>query len=207
AGYTRFFPGTLVMIVLFTAIFATISIIEDRNEGFLQGVLVAPVSRWAMMLGKVFGGASIALVQAALFLALGWATVEGVSPTPLGAVMAVAMSAVLAVALTGLGFLIAWRMESTQGFHAIMSVFLLPMWFLSTAFFPHDAGGWVGTLVRLNPLSFGVAGLRQYLQPADPGPAWPSLGLSWAVAIGFAAVMLVACWRVTSVRTKGDFKT
>src|SRR5215210_1966501 len=75
-GYAHFFPGTLVMILLFTAIFATISIIEDRNEGFLQSVLVAPTPRWAMVLGKVVGGAAIAMIQALLFLALGAATLR-----------------------------------------------------------------------------------------------------------------------------------
>ena len=70
--YAHFFPGTLVMILLFTAIFATISIIEDRREGFLQGVLVAPVPRWSMVLGKVLGGAAIAMLQGLLFLVLGW---------------------------------------------------------------------------------------------------------------------------------------
>ena len=70
--YAHFFPGTLVMILLFTAIFATISIIEDRREGFLQGVLVAPVPRWSMVLGKVLGGAAIAMLQGLVFLLLGW---------------------------------------------------------------------------------------------------------------------------------------
>src|SRR5215207_7900141 len=71
-GYAHFFPGTLVMILLFTAIFATISIIEDRREGFLQGVLVAPIPRWAMVLGKVLGGTAIAMLQGIVFLLLGW---------------------------------------------------------------------------------------------------------------------------------------
>src|SRR6187397_3188458 len=70
--YAHFFPGTLVMILLFTAIFATISIIEDRREGFLQGVLVAPVPRWSIVMGKVLGGAAIAMLQGLLFLVLGW---------------------------------------------------------------------------------------------------------------------------------------
>lgn len=70
-GFAFFFPGTLAMILLFTAIFATISIIEDRSEGFLQSVLVAPAPRWAMVLGKIVGGATIALLQALVFLVLG----------------------------------------------------------------------------------------------------------------------------------------
>ncbi|MEM9659497.1 MAG: ABC transporter permease, partial [Planctomycetota bacterium] len=138
--YGHFFPGTLAMILLFTAIFATISIIEDRNEGFLQSVLVSPAPRWAMVAGKVLGGATIALLQGMLFLGLGWLTLD--IDVGLAALCgAVGMMAVIAVALTGLGFSIAWRMESTHGFHAVMSVFLLPMWLLSGAFFPSGGEG------------------------------------------------------------------
>ena len=85
-GFAFFFPGTLAMILLFTAIFATISIIEDRREGFLQSVLVAPAPRWAMVLGKIVGGAVIALLQALVFLALGWLTMGLTSS--LGSVLA-----------------------------------------------------------------------------------------------------------------------
>ena len=180
--YAHFFPGTLVMILLFTAIFATISIIEDRREGFLQGVLVAPVPRWAMMLGKVLGGAAIAMLQGLVFLFLGWlAGAVGwypvLSTTPLAVVASFVLMFVISIALTALGFLIAWRMDSTQGFHAIMSVFLLPMWLLSGAFFPMDVGGWLGAIVRVNPLTYGVAGLRHYLQNGGSEIAGlPSLG-------------------------------
>src|SRR4029079_6810495 len=168
-GYAHFFPGTLVMILLFTAIFATISIIEDRREGFLQGVLVAPIPRWTMVLGKVFGGAAIAMLQGTVFLVLGLiATKAGwfnvIDSTAGGLLAAFLLMLVVSIALTGLGFLIAWRMDSTQGFHAIMSVFLLPMWLLSGAFFPMDVGGWLGWIIRINPLTYGVAGLRYYLQ-------------------------------------------
>src|SRR5215218_7992880 len=88
-GYAHFFPGTLVMILLFTAIFATISIIEDRREGFLQGVLVAPIPRWTMVLGKVLGGTAIAMLQGIVFLLLGWLAgkvgwFEVISPTAVG---------------------------------------------------------------------------------------------------------------------------
>jgi ABC-2 type transport system permease protein len=209
-GFTHFFPGTLAMILLFTAIFATISIIEDRREGFLQSVLVSPAPRWAMVLGKVVGGAAIALIQGLLFLALGWATLRMESgPGQLAA--AVALMAVLALALTGLGFAIAWRMDSTHGFHAVMSVFLLPMWLLSGAFFPGDDGP-LAWIVRLNPLTYGVAGLRHYLTFAsDAGAdaaasvgALPSLPLCWAVTLGFAALTLGAAWRVAGTRTTGD---
>jgi len=211
--YAHFFPGTLVMILLFTAIFATISIIEDRREGFLQGVLVAPIPRWSMVLGKVLGGAAIAMLQGLLFLALGWFTVKDIHPTPPGFVAAVVLMFVISIALTALGFLIAWRMDSTQGFHAVMSVFLLPMWLLSGAFFPMNAGGWIGWIVKLNPLTYGVSGLRQLLQyPDSAAPdavaaasaGLPSLGLSWLVSLAFAVVMLAAAWRIAGTRSRGD---
>ncbi len=209
--YAHFFPGTLVMILLFTAIFATISIIEDRREGFLQGVLVAPIPRWAVVLGKVLGGAAIAMLQGILFLALGWlAGALGwytvLSTTPLGVFASLVLMLVISIALTALGFLIAWRMDSTQGFHAIMSVFLLPMWLLSGAFFPHDVGGWLGWIVSINPLTYGVAGLRHYLQngmsPADS--ALPSLAVCWLVSLAFAGLMLAAAWRIAGTRSTGD---
>ena len=221
--YAHFFPGTLVMILLFTAIFATISIIEDRNEGFLQSVLVAPAPRWAMVLGKVLGGAAIAMIQSPLFLALGAATLGFQSS--LGEVLqAVVLMALIATALTGLGFAIAWRMESTHAFHAIMSVFLLPMWLLSGAFFPMGGEGTLAWIVRLNPLTYGVAGLRHYLQfapaadaasrqPAAAGAAalravdaLPGLPLCWIVTLAFALLMLLAAWRIAATRTAGDLK-
>jgi ABC-2 type transport system permease protein len=209
-GYAHFFPGTLVMILLFTAIFATISIIEDRREGFLQGVLVAPIPRWAMVLGKVFGGASIAMVQGTVFLVLGmvattlkWFDVVDSSVGDL--VAAFLLMLVVSIALTGLGFLIAWRMDSTQGFHAIMSVFLLPMWLLSGAFFPMDVGGWLGWIIYINPLSYGVAGLRHYLQNGDTEAAHlPSLATCWIVSLLFAGLILAAdCW-IAGKRTTAD---
>jgi ABC-2 type transport system permease protein len=202
--YAYFFPGTLVMILLFTAIFATISIIEDRREGFLQGVLVAPIPRWAMVLGKVLGGTAIAMLQGLIFLILGLATKQ-VSTTMFGLFGAVLMMFVVSVALTALGFLIAWRMDSTQGFHAIMSVFLLPMWLLSGAFFPMTVGGVLGWIIRINPLTYGVAALRAYLQNGDVAAAdLPSLATCWIVSLLFAGLMLGADWWIAGKRTTGD---
>jgi ABC-2 type transport system permease protein len=217
--YAHFFPGTLVMILLFTAIFATISIIEDRNEGFLQAVLVAPAPRWAMVLGKVLGGAAIAMIQGLLFLALGAATL-GIRSSLGDVGLSIVFMALIALALTSLGFAIAWRMESTHAFHAIMSVFLLPMWLLSGAFFPAGGEGVLAWIVRLNPLTYGVAGLRHYLRFAPPaadaadvaaaasGPvdALPGLPLCWIVTSAFAAAMLALAWRVAATRTSGDLK-
>ncbi len=208
--YAHFFPGTIVMILLFTAIFATISIIEDRREGFLQSVLVAPVARWAMVLGKVLGGAAIAVVQGVLFLALGLATLN-IDASPLDIVQAVALMSVISIALTALGFTLAWRMDSTQGFHAIMSVFLLPMWLLSGAFFPQGAEGRLGWIVAVNPLTYGVAGLRQLFHVEETAAVAtttvatpPTLAFCWLVSLGFAALMLAAAWRIANTRSTGD---
>ena len=205
-GPQFFFPGTIAMILLFTAIFATISIIEDRREGFLQSVLVAPAPRWAMVLGKILGGAAIAMLQAMLFLGLGWLTLR-LTSSPLELLMSVVLMAVIAVALTSLGFVIAWRMDSTQGFHAIMSVFLFPMWLLSGSLFPDEAGSWLTMISRLNPLTYGVAGLRHYWRFEEQTVAvdvLPSLTVCWLVTWVFAGVMLLSAWRIADSRTTGD---
>jgi len=205
-GYRYFFPGTLVMILLFTAIFATISIIEDRREGFLQTVLVAPVARWAMVLGKILGGSLIALVQALAFLALGWLTL-GISMSVGGLFAVTLLMLIIALALTSLGFVIAWRMDSTQGFHAIMSVFLLPMWLLSGSFFPAGEKGILGWIVRLNPLTYGVSALRGLLHYTGEVPeATPiaSVGMSWMVTCLFALAMFALATWIAKTRTTGD---
>lgn len=195
-GYMEyFFPGTVLMILLFTAIFSTISIIEDRREGFLQSVLVAPVSRTSIVLGKVLGGTVLAVAQAAIFLLL--APLVGVKLTLSGMTLAIVVMFILAFALTSLGLAIAWRMSSTQGFHAIMNLCLMPMWFLSGALFP-PSGAWKGLqyLMLANPLTYGLSALRRALyfhQPPDP--SLPGLGVSLMISGAFAgAVLLIASW-------------
>ncbi|MFN0053286.1 MAG: ABC transporter permease [Planctomycetales bacterium] len=191
-----FFPGIAVLIVLFTAIFSTISIIEDRREGFLQGVLVAPVSRLAIVLGKLCGGTLLALLQAGLFLA--FAPTLGLSVSPWVAMQIVAFVALLSFALTALGFVIAWPLDSTQGFHAIMSVVLMPMWLLSGAFFPAGHSGWLSWVIRLNPLTYGVAGLRRLLyhdRGLAEGSGLPELSVSLVITAAFCAACVgIAVW-------------
>lgn len=198
-----FFPGVAVMIVMFTAIFSTISIIEDRREGFLQGVLVAPVSRLAIVLGKVCGGTILAVLQAIVFLALGPALAWiGLSPaistglTWSNFPVVISYLALIAFALTSLGYLIAWPMDSTHGFHAIMSVFLMPMWLLSGSFFPAPESGWMAWVIRLNPLTYGTAGLRR-LMTSNPEAvaALPSFPLCLAVtAVSAMVYIAIALW-------------
>ncbi len=199
-----YFPGTLVLILLFTAIFTTISVIEDRREGFMQSVLVSPAPRWAMVLGKLSGATAIAVAQATLFLLL--ALTIGVTPPWWAWLALVGFLTLTAYALTGLGFILAWRMDSVQGFHAVMSLFLLPMWMLSGAFFPNPAG-WLAAITSANPLTYAVAGVRRllYIDSASAlPPDLPSLPLSLGVTLAFAAVMFAVSCRVAASRTTGD---
>lgn len=201
-----FFPGVTVMIVLFTAIFSTISIIEDRREGFLQGVLVAPVPRLALVLGKLSGGTLLALIQAALFLVIGpLLQFVGLAPSlgwqlSVGGWLAmVGFLSLVAFALTALGYSMAWSLDSTQGFHALMSVFLMPMWLLSGSFFPVPDSGWLSWVMRLNPLTYGVAGLRRLMSPAlaevASSNSLPSLTACFAATCGFCLLtVMLACW-------------
>lgn len=194
-----FFPGTVVMILLFTAIFSTISVIDDRKEGFLQGVLVSPASRGAIVLGKLLGGGFLAFTQACLFLLA--APVVGVHFTIAGWAVALGLMAVLAVGLTGLGLMIAWSMSSTQGFHAIMNLVLMPMWFMSGALFPAEgAYGPVRWAMMLNPLTYGLAGLRRalYWNDAALAAAMPAMWVCVVVTIGFAAATFCLSWFVAT---------
>jgi ABC-2 type transport system permease protein len=195
SGYLAyFFPGTVLMILLFTAIFSTISVIEDRREGFLQGVLVAPVGRAAVVGGKVLGGAVLATGQALLFVLLGWVTgIILMTPAHLLAILIIMF--VTSLGLTALSLCIAWPMSSTQGFHVVMNLFLVPLWFLSGALFPlrDDTPLLLKALMLANPLSYALASLREVMwrhpQGILPGtlPMWFSVTLVATIAmIGLA---------------------
>ncbi len=194
-----FFPGTVVMILLFTSIFSTISIIEDRKEGFLQAVLVAPVPRSAFVLGKVLGGTSLAVAQGVLFMLL--APLVGI---PLSAIpAALGMMGLVAFGLTALGYTIAWSMDSTQGFHAIMNLFLIPMWLLSGSVFPASgASQWLKWVMMVNPLTYGLAAVRWSIYGAG-SPATlnlPSFAVSLAVSVVFGAILFAAAILMTRQR-------
>lgn len=203
-GYlTYFFPGTILMILLFTAIFSTISIIEDRREGFLQGVLIAPVGSEAMVIGKIVGGAILATVQAGLFLGLGYVTgIVGYSTVSL--LWSLGLMGLISLGLTGLGLMIAWRMSSTQGFHAVMNLFLMPLWFLSGAIFPlrDDTPQLLKLVVLANPLHYALTSLRAGLIPGLP--EWPvgSIGIT----IVFAGTMIGLSMWIARQRVSGDYQ-
>lgn len=195
---TYFFPGMLVMVVLFTAIFSSISIIQDRNEGFLQGVLAAPVSRLAIVLGKVLGGAALGWGQGMMLLAL--APLAGLPLDALQAAEACGVLALTAIALSAMGFLFAWGMDSVQGFHAVMNLLLFPLWMLSGAFFPESgAAVWLKWVMRVNPLTYGLSALRAALEgpalaAAAPSPG-PSPATSVIVLLAFSgAALALAVW-------------
>lgn len=202
ANYLQYFyPGTVTLIVLFTAIFSTISIIEDRHAGFLQSVLVAPVPRSSVVLGKIAGGTTLAFAQGAIFLC--FCPLVGITIRPLALLYLLAILFLISFGLTGLGFVIAWRLDSTQGFHAIMNLMLIPMWLLSGALFPTaGAPEWLRTVMKLNPLTYGVAALSENFlvhgRPLVSGIAAPHVCL--AVTAGFGAVMFVVS--VLSVRER-----
>jgi ABC-2 type transport system permease protein len=195
-----FFPGTVVMILLFTSIFATISIIEDRKEGFLQAVLVAPTPRLTIVLGKVAGSTSLALIQGLIFMVLAPFVVD---MPPSAIPLTILVLGLVSFGLTGLGYVIAWSMDSTQGFHAIMNLFLIPMWLLSGAVFPAEgAPVWLQWVVRLNPLTYGVSAVRwsMYGESGYAEFGGPSPVLALAVVIAFALATFAAAVVITERR-------
>jgi ABC-2 type transport system permease protein len=192
------FPGSVAMIVLFTAIFSMMSLIQDRNEGFLLSVLAAPVSRSAIVLGKVLGGTTLAAVQGVVFLV--FAPFVGAHLTPATIGLGVVITLLMSFELTALGFAIAWPMDSPQAFHAIVNLILLPLWMLSGALFPASgASGWLRVLMRLNPLTYTVDALRNALFPATHTD-FP-LAVNLAVTVGFCLLCFGASWAIVNRRT------
>lgn len=192
-----FYSGTLVLIVLFTSIFATISIIEDRREGFLQTVLIAPIPRLSVVLGKVLGASTVGFLQGLVFLA--FAPLTGLPVSAEGFLTAAAALLLCSVGLTALGFIIAWLLDSTQGFHAVMNLFLMPLWLLSGSLFPYaTAPRWLQLVIQANPVTYAVTALQLSLTPGTPALA--ALPVCFAVMAAFAAVMLAAAVAVASRR-------
>src|SRR5579885_300515 len=193
-----FFPGAVVLIVLFTAIFSMMSLIQDRNEGFLLSVMAAPVSRSAIVLGKVLGGATLAAIQGIIFLI--FTPLIGVHPGLEAIGISVLAIALISFELTALGFVIAWPMDSPQAFHAIVNLLLLPLWMLSGAIFPASgATGWLRALMRVNPLTYGTDALRNALFPAQKTDFLLSVNLG--VTIGFCLLVFAASWAIVNRRT------
>ncbi len=196
-GYSEFFfPGAVALVVLFTSIFSSISIIEDRREGFLLSVLAAPVSRSSLTLGKILGATTIGALQGVAFLPLIPILDLPVSWAALPAAGAIILA--MAFGLTSLGFFFAWRLNSIQGFHSVMNIVLMPMWLLSGAFFPIDgAATWMRLLMLVNPMTYGVTGLRRILF-SGVEIAGPSTPVCWAVTLAFGAACFLLAARQVS---------
>jgi ABC-2 type transport system permease protein len=200
-SYVRFlFPGIVAMAVLFTAVFSAISIVWDREFGFLREVLVAPLSRAAVVTGKALGGSTVAMFQGAILLIL--APILGVSLNPLLVLQLLGLMFLTAFALTSMGILIAARLQSLEAFQMIMNFLILPMFFLSGAFFPlRGLPAWMSVITRLDPVAYGVDPMRRLLLGADLAPginiANHYLGTveDCLILAAFAAVMMVvAVW-------------
>jgi len=200
-----FYPGTLVLVVLFAAVFSSISVIEDRREGFLQSVLVAPVSRLSIVMGKVTGITVLASLQAGVFLLASPLVIADI--TAGSVLLAMVILFLVASGLSALGFLIAWSMDSTQGFHAVMNLLLVPMWLLSGALFPMTgSASWVTEIMKWNPLMYGVAATRKAIYGLDPGvgPELPGFGVSLVVLVVFSVAAIILASARVQKRTKSE---
>ncbi len=191
-----FFPGALTLTVMFSAVFSTMSLIEDRREGFLLSMLVSPAPRSALVVGKTLGSATLAWIQGLIFLA--FAPLAGARLGLSQLVESVGVIFLISITFTLLGFLIAWRTDSSQGFHAVMNLLLVPLWMLSGALFPASgAHGWIKVVMAANPLTYSLALLRRVLDP-NLAAGNPSLAASLIVTVASAAVLLAASTAVAN---------
>jgi len=182
---TYMYPGIIGMTVLFTGIFSAVSIIWDREFGFLKEILVAPISRSAVAIGKALGGSTVAMIQGSIMLV--FAPLVGVSLTPLIVLELIPLMFLVSFAMTSMGIVVAARMRSTEGFHMIMNFFLMPMFFLSGALFPlRGLPQWMDVLVKIDPLTYGIDMMRYVVIGLNQYPIERDL----IVIIAFSVVMI-----------------
>jgi ABC-2 type transport system permease protein len=200
-----FWVGGLAMTLLFTAIFSTITVIEDRKEGFLQSVLISPVPRSSIALGKILGSTTLAMINGLLFFA--FLPLAGVPITFPAFLETAGIMFLLAMALAGMGFSLAWLMDSSAGYHGVMMVFFMPMLLLSGAFFPASGAQWILEWVMVaNPLTYGIGALRYGLYGAESGAieGLAPFAVCLAVTLGFAFSMFALGTAITLRRTARD---
>lgn len=163
SGYLEYFyPGVLMMALLFSSIFSMISLIEDRNEGFLQSVMVSPASHRAIVFGKILGTATLAVIQTLLLLPF---TSMAKIPMSISVVLQLLIIFfITSIFICSLSFLFAWILNSSQGFHAVMNIVLFPMWILSGAMFPmNNSASWIQWVMKLNPMTYAVDAVRKVI--------------------------------------------
>jgi len=165
-NFTQFiFPGIIGMTVLMSSFMAGVSVVWDREFGFLKEVLVAPISRAAVAIGKTLGSATVALLQGMLILL--FAPLIGVSVSPWQVLALLPLMFLLAISLGSLGVLLATRIRSMEAFQATMQMLMFPLVFLSGAFFPvQGLPIWMNVLVKINPATYGIASIRQLILEA-----------------------------------------
>jgi len=170
--FTQFiFPGIIGMTVLMSSFMAGVSVVWDREFGFLKEVLVAPISRASVAMGKTLGAATIALIQGILILL--FAPLIGVSLSVWTVLALLPLMFLLAVSLGALGVLLATRIRSMEAFQATMQMLLFPMVFLSGAFFPlQGLPAWIDILVKINPATYGIAPIRQVVLGGAPNSSY-----------------------------------
>jgi ABC-2 type transport system permease protein len=170
-SYIQFmYPGIIGMAILFTAIFGAMSIVWDREFGFLKEVLVAPIDRSSVAIGKALGGTTQAMIQGLILLVL--APFVGVKLNVLTVLTMIPLAAVLAFGLSAFGVALASSMKSMQGFQVVMNFLMMPMFFLSGALFPlSNLPGWMTLLTRLDPASYGIDPLRRVVLSGSGRPA------------------------------------
>jgi ABC-2 type transport system permease protein len=196
---TFMFPGMMAMTVLFTSIFSSVTIVFDREFGFMREMLVAPVHRSSLVLGKCLGGATVATAQGALMLL--FAPLVDVPLDPMMMVLLVLQLALMAFSLTALGIAIACRMTKMESFQTVMQFVVMPLFFLSGAMFPLTSlPTWLNALTKLNPLSYAVDPLRRTvfsrldLDPGlvasmNPGITWNGWRVPTVLELGTIAVL------------------
>ena len=200
------FPGIIGMTVLMSSFMAGMSVVWDREFGFLKEVLVAPISRASVAVGKTLGSATVALLQGILILL--FAPLVGVSLSVWTVLALLPLMLLLSVAMGSLGILLATRIRSMEAFQAVMQMLMFPMVFLSGVFFPlQGLPAWMNILVKINPATYGIAPIRQVMlgTSADSPFAINLLGHTmslWdniAVLSAFGVVMiLLAVWSFSS---------
>lgn len=206
-NYIQFmFPGIVAMTVLMNSLFSGISVVADKEFGFLKEILVAPISRLGIVLGKAVGGSAIALIQALVLLVL--APVVGVALSARLLLELAPVVVVLSLGLSCLGILIAAFMESQQGFQLLVQVIIFPLIFLAGVFFPtNNVPAWMAFISKINPLTYGVDAIRQIFLGSSRGLGVTVFGhvmtLSQEALLitGFSALLLVAAGAAFDRRT------
>jgi ABC-2 type transport system permease protein len=184
-GYMDYIaPGIIAMSVLFTSMFSGVTLVLDKQFGFLKETFVAPVPRLGLMIGQTLGGATTSMIQGLLVLVI--SLVVGVSvPSFLGLLQAIGFMFLIGLAFTGVGIAFASRMEDTQGFQLIVNFVIFPLFFLSGALFPLDQiPGWLSFLTYIDPLTYGVEGIRDGMIGSSMLDPWFSFLVLGSFTVG-----------------------